>query len=435
MISYPLKLMHTVPYYPYEEVIKVNSTRRGRHECEDSPLALSPTCGWTYQGSERIEDSQGFCCEKGIRELVRSKWNDALWRGEKELGESPSFRNSFSTAHCMRLGDLYFHGYEIGRASEYYEIKFKLKKGEDNLEFTLTPTDPIFAIDQADGFRLQAEHDGEADKHRPTPDLSNYILYVPTSPDTHPYVQDYQHNMLLVPREEVSLDGSECNKVGVSFGTFRSQANACGTSEAGDCLHNQLFHKHNADLQKLITNPDAETTYLVHGKGIFKGSMDFKAGMEKVLQYKIPDIDYSRVSLTMDLDTLKVVRTESLGIIGEAYVKAFESMSSNGTMVVHIQNYGDIKADYVATVTNCNMNIVEAISAQSRILEPSEQAVLNFDIHTAYNLDTTNECLVQLKSPTGRLYDEVLVKFDTFKHHSKYSWDLQEKNTGTKVTK
>lgn len=434
-ISYPLKFIHTVPYYPYEEVIKVKKTRRGHQECEDSPHSINPTCGWTYQGSTKIEDSQGFCCDKSIRELVRSKWDDSLWRGEKELGETPTFRNSFSTAHCMRTGELYFHGYEIGESSEYYEIKFKIKKGDDNLEFTLTPADPFIGFDQAGGWKLKAESDGGSDKPRDTPDLSNYILYIPASPDTHPFVQDYQHNMLLVPREEVSIDGSECNKVGVSFRTFRSQANSCQTSEAGDCLHNQLFHKHNSDLEKLIVNKDAETTYLLHGKKVFKGSMEFSAGMKKVLQYRIPDIDYTRVSLTMDLDTLKVVSTESLGIIRDASVKSFDSMSSNGTLVAQIQNYGDLETDYVVTVTNCNMNIVEAIPAQSRILDPLEQAVLNFDIHTAYNLDTTNECLVQLTSPTGRFYDEILVKFDTFKHQSKFSWELQEKNKGTKVTK
>ncbi len=81
-----------------------------------------------------------------------------------------------------------------------------------------------------------------------------------------------------------------------------------------------------------------------------------------------------------------------------------------------------------ATITDCNMNIVKAIPAQARILEPQEQATLYFDINTAYNLDSTNECLMSLKSPTGRLYDEILVKFDTLKHQSKYSWELQQKN-------
>jgi hypothetical protein len=57
--------------------------------------------------------------------------------------------------------------------------------------------------------------------------------------------------MLLVRREEVSLDGSELNKVGAGFGAFRRQAAAAAVSRAGDGLHNQLYHKHQADLQKL----------------------------------------------------------------------------------------------------------------------------------------------------------------------------------------
>ena len=109
-------------------------------------------------------------------------------------------------------------------------------------------------------------------------------------------------------------------------------------------------------------------------------------------------------------------------------------MTDDGTLVVEIVNFGDIKTDYVVTVTNPNMNIVHAIPAQARILEPLETATLTFDIHTAFNLDTGNEFLVQLKSPTGRLYDEIPVPFDTTKHSSKYPWDLQLKNDAATLT-
>jgi len=395
-VVYPLNLVHTVPYFPYEEEVCASGSA-----CDAFANSATPTCGWTYQGTYKIEDSQGFC-------------------------------SSDSKAHCMRLGDLYFNGYEIGRPSTNFEVDVEAKKGEETYNFKLTPADRFdenHQVSPLPSFKMETELVGDMNGYTETPDLSNYILYIPSAPDTHPFVQDYQNNLLLVPREEVSFDGGECDKVGVGFHSFRAQEAHRNTRENGDCLHNQLFHKHNSDLQKLIMNADAETSYLVHGKKVFKGSMKFEAGMEKTLVYRpTGSAEKSMVALTIDIDTLKVVMTESPGIIVEAWVKSFTAMSREGTMVVEVQNWGDLMTDYVVSVTNCNMNIVEAIPQQTLTLNVSEKDELNFDINTAFNLDTSNECLVQLKSPTGRVYDEVFVKFDTFKHAAAYSWDQLEKN-------
>jgi hypothetical protein len=395
-IRYPLIYRHTVAYFPYEDAICAENGA-----CVDAPAAENPTCGWTYIGSQKIEDSQGFCCGK--------------------------------TARCLRQGEVYFHGYEIGRSGKFFDIEVEVVKGEQTHNFTLTPANRLYSARDDENYngdlKIKAELEGELAGYGGVPELDNYILYVPAGPEDHPFVIDYQHNLLLVPREEVSLDGSQCDKVGVSFHTFRSQEANCNTREIGDCLHNQLFHKHNSDLQKLISNPDAETTYLVHGMKNFKGSMTFKAGMEKVLEFRPAASDEkSLVSITVDLETVKVIKTESIGAIIEAYVKPFESMSGNGTLVANIGNFGDLKSDYMVSVTDCNMNINPAIPQQSQTLEPYQGIELSFDIYTAYNLDTSNECLVTLKSTTGRIYDKTVVKFDTKKHQSRYAWELQQKN-------
>ncbi len=421
-LIYPLTYLHTVPYFPYEEVIKVPDVL-GCIDCAD---AVTPTAGWTYQGSTKIEHSQGFCVSK----LLQSFNLDFLWRGEEILGEKATLDNPFSTAHAMRMGELMFDGYEVGEFLKYYEIDFTMRKGELKEVFTLTPNDPYYSVNQpGGGFQFRAELVGDKEGYKGVPNFDNYILYIPSSPATHPFVQDYQHNMLLVPREEISRDGTELDKVGVGFYAFRKlMGSNARVTEAGDGLGNQLFQKHNSDLAKLIMNPDAETNYLVHGQKDFKGSMEFKTGMKKQLEYSIDEINNSQVTIHMNLDSLKVVSTESLGIIVEAYAKAFDSMSNDGVVVAEIQNYGDMKTDYAITVTEISTNIIQAVPAQARILKPGEKATIHFDIHTVDNLDITNELLVSLRSPTGRLYDEILVKFDTFNYLKKYPWDLYEKN-------
>ena len=266
---YPLRYLHTVSYFPFEEVIKVPHPITGCEGCLDCSGAPSPTCKWTYHGASKIPDSQGFCCIKSLFDLEHSESSCFWWRGERLLGEQATIDNPFSTAHCLRQGELYFDGYEIGEYIKSYEITVEVVKGEETHNFTISPDNPLYSCRDDDNYngdlKMKAELIGDMAEYKGAPELDNYILYIPSKPDTHPFVQDYQNNMLLVPREELSRDGGEPDKVGVSFYTFRRLGSDCRVSEAGDGLHNQLFHKHNSDLQKLITNPDAESSYLVHG--------------------------------------------------------------------------------------------------------------------------------------------------------------------------
>lgn len=428
-VIYPLKYYHTVAYYPHEEVVKVENSIPGIGECNDSPTTDYPTCGWTFQGEIKIEHSQGFCCNKSWQSTAV----DEQWRGEELLGEKSDVTNSFSTAHCLRQGELFYHGYEILKSSKMFSIHVSYQDWDGgDAEFDLTPADPIWASwNQPDdvGAGIKGELLGDQELYEAAPDLSNYILYIPASPATHPYVQNYAENMLLVPREETSKDGSECNKVGTSFETFRKEGkNSCGSSEAGDCLSNTLYHKHIKDMELLSQDPNLDTEYLVMGMNDFKGSMDFQPGSEKQLVYRLKDSQDSQVAITMNVAGIKLETVETLARIVFGQVEDFDSMSKNGVMRVVIQNIEETTSDYIVTVAECNMNINEAIPAQSTTLEGGEEKELTFDIKTAFNLETSNMCVVRLKSQEGREYESLEVVFDTFPHSNDYSWDLTEKN-------
>ncbi len=298
--------------------------------------------------------------------------------------------------------ELKFDGFEIKDQVRTYNVKIKVTKGSESEDIELS-TDNPFAVTTPVLFKMRAELIGDFPAPTAPPELDSYILYIPSDPDTYPMVKDYQNNMLLVPREEVSKFGDECNKVGVS------------PTSGLECFQNKLFDKHNRDLQKLILGPDTETTYLVHGMKKFK-SMNFKTGMEKRLEYTVPEVSNAQIALTMDDAEIKVINTQSMGVIVEAFVETFDCMSREGTLKVEIQNVGDFPSDYVVTVTNATVNIVDAIPAQTKSLHPEKNADLTFDVHTNYNMDTTNEFLVTMKSPTGHEYDKVWVIFDTMKY-------------------
>ena len=55
---------------------------------------------------------------------------------------------------------------------------------------------------------------------------------------------------MFVPKEGVTLDGTECDKIGVSYEAFQNQANKCSMI-IGSCLKNQLEDMNSNDLQRI----------------------------------------------------------------------------------------------------------------------------------------------------------------------------------------
>jgi len=431
-LTYPLRYFHTVAYNPHEEVRKVPHFISGCPGCTACADGNSPTCGWTLSASgARIQDSQGFCSIKSLEELENGGCE--AWRGEEVFGQA-NIDNPFSTGHALRMGDVYFEGYEIGEYLKSYEITVKVYKGETLLhQFTVSPNKPYFYLHQASGLSspIKAALVGDMDAYEGTTELDNYILYIPVSPESHPFVQDYQNYMLLVPREEVSKDGGEADKVGVSFHTFRLLGSDCKVSEAGDGLGNQLYNKHNSDLAKLTANPNAETTYLVSGKKAFKGSL--MPDRPKVLVRTIGQINNSLVSLTVNKAEVTTIENEAASWIKEAYVNPFAAMSNDGRLVATIQNVGGIRASYIVSVTPADdpaesAYILKAFPAQARTLNPGEEATLKFDVSTVQNMYASHRLMVTLQSPAGRIYDRVQVEFDTMKHNTEYAYNLRQKN-------
>jgi len=236
VLNYPLTYFHTVAYYPHEQVLKEPNTTGPCFICIDSPDSNCPTCGLTYIDGNSIDHPQGFC----VHDIIDSACS--WWRGKEIFGQHPN-ETPFSTAHCLKMGEVYFDGYEIGEYIKSYEVSVKLIDGSETHTIKLTPDNPLYNTlyddNYAVDFSLKAELVGDLDPYEGPLELDNYILYIPSKPDGHPMVVDYQNNMLLVPREEVSKDGGELDKVGVSFynsghrqvtGRYRRPGTACITS-------------------------------------------------------------------------------------------------------------------------------------------------------------------------------------------------------------
>jgi hypothetical protein len=75
---------------------------------------------------------------------------------------------------------------------------------------------------------------------------SKYLLIPATA--GHPRTTEGASNYLLVDKTMVSLDGTQCDKIGTAYSAFRNQNRAC-TTPAGTCLSRQPDDLYKADMQ------------------------------------------------------------------------------------------------------------------------------------------------------------------------------------------
>ncbi len=125
--------------------------------------------------------------------------------------------------------------------------------------------------------------------------------------------------------------------------------------------------------------------------------------------------------------TLKVVETESLGIIDDAHVEPYAATDRLARARVTIQNYGDLRTNYIATVTDCPSHIAPVVAQYFYLdqYDPNDlpTATLDFTLRTDEPLTGDEECTVRLKSPTGRLYDEDVLDFPAPTKGAQAPWE------------
>lgn len=415
---YPLRYLHSVDYAPREELIKVVNRRPGISDCVDGAAAVAPTCGWQLDSAgEKIPASQGFCSNRDLLQLKSCAPGQEPWRGETELGGQSTLADSFAIAHCLRESGVRYRGYAIDLPRRDYAVSVRVftpapvpetdpPTGEVTLSaFTLTPATPIYR-DTTLAHPLLATLEPEF-QPPPAEDLSGLILYLPEAlvggrPDWD--------RALLVPRALVSLDGGDCDRVGVSYAAFRAQGAAAATSVAGACLANQLKQLDDSDQARLAADPAAETRFLLRGMKRFKGEL---AALDSLaLRLKSPQQSFSPLTLRLDPAVLAAETVEAAAYIDTASGDPFPSQSGAGRLQIKVVNIGVNRADYLVTVTNCTPAI-NPLPPQARTIAPGQRAPFEFPLTVNQNLATSHFCDVELLAPSGRKYDQVKVTFDT----------------------
>ncbi len=120
----------------------------------------------------------------------------------------------------------------------------------------------------------------------------------------------------------------------------------------------------------------------------------------------------AQVLFQMRADTVKEVETESLGIILEeaVIIDPYEQGATDTRVSVGIQNWGDLRTNYVVTVTDFSAP-PNPVPPQVKALDTFEVATLVFDLHSDDGFYTGQQFKVRMIAPTGRPYDELVMTF------------------------
>lgn len=190
--------------------------------CDDDNYSDSPTCGFQYdKDGIKIPDSQGFCCSCGFTQTVGLD-NDKLDRGR--VCSAFNIGTGFSSASCLRYAPLWYSAFSVSTYTIYYEIQIVIQYNTSYNE-TMSIGSQSFVSQSPD---VIARLIGDFTPLEPPPILSNLYLMKPSRPITNARVMEGSRAWMFVPRDLVTLDASECGKVGVGYSAFRNEANACG---------------------------------------------------------------------------------------------------------------------------------------------------------------------------------------------------------------
>ena len=414
-VTYPSTYLQDFNYYPKEKIIQTSSMN-----CKDSVTDTDPTCGWAYSNGNKIKYSQGFCCSCSLLALSKD-----IKRGLKCDG----FLDTSASAHCMVYDQLWFSAYKIDKYKLEYKIEINIIDTKDNQIISSLELSPQNIINSDENNNILVKLIGD---FLPTDlfprDLSDKFLLIPTRPKDNINVQSGSQRWMLIDKIKFSLDGNECDKIGVGYFAFNSQSEKCNV-ESGSCLNNQIYHLLKSDIEKVKQGKNPE--YLLKYDKNYEYSFYIDDINSRSFSYYLKGNINTLITLEINTDVLKFITNVSSGKIIHIYANDFITMSEDGYLEIGIMNTGYFNAQYFISY-DCNDNII-SLSSDEIGLKPEEIKYLNKSLYTKSKIGKENKCIVALKNSIGEKIDFKLISFNTTNEEVFNNLNVSEinKNKGT----
>ncbi|XP_024994384.1 protein HAPLESS 2 [Cynara cardunculus var. scolymus] len=389
--QYKLTYIRDVPYKPNELYVK---TRK----CEPDAGAN------VVQFCERLRDEEGHiiertqpvCCPCGNQRRVPSSCGNFF---------DKMVKGKVNTAHCLRFPGDWFHVFGIGQYSVGFSIRVEVKTGSRISEVIISPGNRTAT--STDNF-LRVNLIGDYVGYSDIPSFENYFLVVPRQGNKGE-PQDLGRNFsmwMLLERVRFTLDGLECNKIGVSYEAFNGQPNFC-TAPFWSCLHNQLWNFWDADQnrirQKQVPLYDVQGRFERINEHPNAGSQSFSIGITEVLN--------SNLLIELSADDVEYVYQRSLGKIESITAPTFEALTQFGTATITARNIGQVEASYSLTF-DCSVG-VSKMEEQFFIMKPKEAATRTFKLYPTTDQAVKYVCAAILKDSDFHEVDRAECQFTT----------------------
>ncbi|KAJ8629962.1 hypothetical protein MRB53_023285 [Persea americana] len=144
---------------------------------------------------------------------------------------------------------------------------------------------------------------------------------------------------MLLERVRFTLDGLECNKIGVSYEAFSGQPNFC-SSPFESCLQNQLWKFWDADQNRISKNQLPQYTVERRFERINQHpvmSYDYDAGTHS-FSIGITEVLNTNLLLELSADDIEYVYQRSPGQILNVTIPTFEALTQFGTATITTKN-------------------------------------------------------------------------------------------------
>lgn len=307
------------------------------------------------------------------------------------------------SASCLNFPNQWHSLYEITAFQYNYFVTARVKitkstgvQQEDDLVVSN-------AQKAANNGILQLSILGDYTPTNPPADLTSKFLLRPRVPTAE---STQSSNWLLVDRQMVTIDGSECNKIGVGYSAFQNQANKC-QQRAGSCTGNQISTLIAVDNQRKAQGQPP--LYQLDRFGAFTAAQSSVGGfkLNSVLASDMATVVLLIVNSTDLVYTLNVGK----GNITAVQILEFEGMTSIGQLNVSITSASAMTASFEVAL-NCTSDIRQ-VSSRSISLPAAGKTSVVFSIYTSTQLRANHSCFVRLLNVKGSIVDSRPVDFAT----------------------
>ena len=421
-LTYNLVYEESVNGHPYEEVVKRFGW--GLESCRDQDHESDTLCGFATDGKgERIPDSAGFCC--------RCHSAGEVIRGVHTCSGLQAFTKRFS-AHCLRMGKIYYDAYSIKPPKVDYKIHVKMEKGmeadrSDGLPFdwqeveTITVTPKSGTLSSNNG--VVAKIHGDYAPLEAIDTFEDRTLFVPSLSQKRStevkYARIYRggaNSWLLLPRSNVDLTGLGCDKVGVGYTAFKNQVSRCHYGE-GSCLKKQIWDLYlESEAIRNRTRKNGQFTS-EKNKGYFleQNCKIHKSTSVDRLQIKCEDLSTHKTKITLEIeaDDITLVRNIASGVILKINASKFEALAEFGRVTIDIENTGTLTSAFNLGMM-CPTGLT-SIRNKKATLQPGERKSIEFRVQSFIKEGREYRCTAMLWDSELNTVDsiEFIVKTNT----------------------